>query len=345
MNKRERKLSVSRDHIAHVIPDLKLSGCLCLATKIAHELRKQYQHTLIFETPLLEAQSELYYQVQGYGMDVLQTDLITPASLEENDFTGVILYNVTNRPSLGGVMPSIYYSYGIYDEAVGGVAVACSEYACDNRRSGPAQDKLLDRELIVPPMVSTREWRRIKTGKHPFTVGILTSGAYNKYPCRVVMELLGKIPKDVTLLITTLPRYSHMGVQLAIDARKQECKNTFTCSPIFGATLRYLASCDILVYASSDDHYEPYGRLVVEAMALGKPVVCENRGVFQQTLEHGVNAFLFNTTDEIIEYINRIRGDSSMVALLGANAQMWASWQDTTVHIGKLKRVLREVGI
>ena len=329
-----KRLTATRDHIAHIIPELTLSGCLCLATKIAHELRRQYQHTLVFETPLMQAQPELYYNAQNAGLDVVQADEITPEVLESSGFTGAILYNVAGAQynGLGQILPSIYYSYGVYDAGVGGWPVSCSEYACKVRRTGPGTVHL-DPDLVIPPMVSTREWRRVRGTKHPFTVGILTSGAYDKYPCRVVMELLGKMPKDVTLLITKLPRYKHMGMQLALDARKEECRNTFTCDPTIGATLKYLVSCDALIFASDDEHYEPYGRMVVEAMALGKPVICENRGVFATTLEHTVNSFLFNNTDEIIEHVNRIRRDQSMVELLGANARL-----NSKVSWGRLVR-------
>lgn len=328
------------------MPKLELCGSLCFAARIAHELRTQYRHTLLFESDLLATDPELYYQAQGYGMDTLHVDAITPEVLDAADFTGAILYNVTDHPGIGKVMPSMYYSYGVYDPEVGGTVVPCSKHACVTRRDPFARYQTkLDDALVIPPMVPTRELRRKKSTPHPFTVGILTSGAYDKYPCRVVMELLNKIPNDITLLITKLPKYKHIGMELALESRKSECKNTFTCTPAMGATIRYLASVDVLVYASDDAHDEPYGRLVVEAMALGKPVICENRGAFKDTIEHGVNAFLFNTTDEIIEHINRIRRDSDMTELLGANAQMWASWQDITVHIGKLKRVLREIGV
>lgn len=343
-----KRLSDARDRLVHIVPDLKLSGSLCLALRLAVELRKQYHHTLLFETPIETADAELCYQAQGFGMDTVQVDAITPELLESQGFTGAIAYNVTGHPGIARVIPTLYYSYGEYDasSAAGSLVIPCSRYACTFTRYGRFYTGMeLDPQMVIPPMVPTRDWRRMKATPHPFTVGIITSGAYDKYPCRVVMELMSKLPKDVAVLLTSLPKYKNFGTQLAIDARKAEYKNTITCSPIFGATLRYLVSCDVLVYASADDHQEPYGRLVVEAMALGKPVICENRGVFTETLDHGVNAFLFNNTDDITEHINRIRKDRGMAELLGANAQMWASWQDTTVHIGKLKRVLRAIGV
>ena len=191
----KRRLDAPRGHIAHVIPELKLSGDLCLATRLAHELRKLYRNTLVFETPLLEADPELYYQAQGYGMDALQVDAITPEVLDKGGYTGAILYSVVDHEGLGKVIPSIYYSYGVYDRAVGGVVVPCSAYACTTLRTGETSS--MDTQVVIPPMVNTRDWRRMRSSPHAFTVGILTSGAHDKYPCRVVMELLGKLPKDV----------------------------------------------------------------------------------------------------------------------------------------------------
>jgi len=66
--------------------------------------------------------------------------------------------------------------------------------------------------------------------------------------------------------------------------------------------------------------------------------------VFAETLENGVQTLLYDTIDEAIEHVNRIRVDTVIADQLGANAQMWASWQDDSAHIGKLKRILRMIG-
>jgi glycosyltransferase involved in cell wall biosynthesis len=79
-------------------------------------------------------------------------------------------------------------------------------------------------------------------------------------------------------------------------------------------------------------------------MALGKPVVCERRSVFAERLEHGVNALLFDTVDEALGHIDFLKNNTQARNQLGANAQMWASREDTCVHIGRLKRLLRMIG-
>ena len=83
----------------------------------------------------------------------------------------------------------------------------------------------------------------------------------------------------------------------------------------------------------------------MEAAAAGIPIVCENRGFFAEELKNGWNALTFNTTDEALGHVLRLRADTELREQLNANAQLWASWFDTAVHMGKFKALLRELGI
>jgi glycosyltransferase involved in cell wall biosynthesis len=163
-----------------------------------------------------------------------------------------------------------------------------------------------------------------------------------------LLKLLGGLPAGTSIMLSILPtgmKYRHPGVDLAI-AERSRCYGSVSLCPIKPLVgLRYMVGADVIVYASATKHHEPYGRMVVEAMALGKPVICERKGIFGNMLEHGVNALLYDNVGEVLDYIDRIRSDTKTAQKLGTNAQLWASWQDTTVHIGKLKRILRTIGI
>lgn len=54
------------------------------------------------------------------------------------------------------------------------------------------------------------------------------------------------------------------------------------------------------------DWEEPFGMVVIEAMACGTPVVAMNRGAMPEIIEHGVNGFLANTVEEFEEYMKRV---------------------------------------
>ena len=336
--------SATRDHLVHIMPELRVSGDYSFMTAVVRQLNKQYAHTLLYESDPITVDPDLIYQAQLTGMNVLQTDRITQDVIDSSEYTGAILYNVTDRPGIGKVVPSVYYSAGIYDSEVGAsVVVPCSDFAAIHGRREPYITQL-DKSLVVGPMIETRSLRRVKTPDHTYTVGMITSGTHDKYPCDLVMQLLGRLPEDVCVMMTTMPAYRNPGMLLAIDDRADRTRQLTRCPVTVTGMMKYLPSLDVLIYGSAKDHYEPAGRLVLEAMALGKPVICERKGVFETILEHGVNAMLYNTVDEAIAYFELIRKDQEMTKKLRTNAQLRASWEDVSVHAGKLRRILRSIG-
>jgi hypothetical protein len=315
------------------------------AAEIAQDLQREYAHTLLFDSPLVQIQHPALLYAQSVGMHVLHVDRITQQTLAEpNGFTGAILYNVEGHSHIGSVLPSIYYSHGIYDPRVDAdVVVPSSAFAAKTGRKG---EKLkLDTDLIIPPFFQTRSVRRIKGPKRPFTVGIVTSGYADKYPSDLVIHLMQHIPDDIGVLVSTMPEYKHPGTSLAIDERHARTGKGLMKLPIITSMgIRYMIGADAIIHASSPTHNDPASRLVIEAMALGKAVIAERRGGCLDYLEHGVNSLLFSTPAEALDHILRIQRDEPARNMLGANAQMWASWQDASVHIGKLKRILRMIG-
>lgn len=341
----KRLYQLTRDRLGHVIPFLQVDGCLTLARVLSEELGRQYSHVLFTECNLHQVNIELLHQCQSMGLELIHSDYITPELLLAHGCTGAILYNVTGHPELGKAVPSIYYSYGTYDDTPQcDIVMPCSRYAARNSRKGPYTAPLSD-EWVLPPMLATRPLRRLKGVTHPFTVGVFTSGSNDKYPGGMVVELLGRLPAGTGLLVSTIPKYRHPGMVMALEARSQKYGSLGGCPVRLGASIQYMINADLIVYGSAPGHYEPYGRMVVEAMALGKPVICERKGVFGETLEHGVNAMLYDTTEELLELIEQLRSDTKTATMLGVNAQLWASWHDHTVHLGKLKRIFKMLGI
>lgn len=51
---------------------------------------------------------------------------------------------------------------------------------------------------------------------------------------------------------------------------------------------------------------EPFGMVVIEALACGTPVVAMNRGAMPEIIKHGVNGFLANSVAEFQEYMKRV---------------------------------------
>ena len=51
---------------------------------------------------------------------------------------------------------------------------------------------------------------------------------------------------------------------------------------------------------------EPFGMVMIEAMAVGCPVIAFNRGAASEIVDHGTSGFLTQTVDEMVHYISRI---------------------------------------
>lgn len=83
----------------------------------------------------------------------------------------------------------------------------------------------------------------------------------------------------------------------------------------------FLRSLDAFVYRTRSDLFEAFGRVVIEAMASGLPVVCHARGGYVDFIEHGKTGFLFETNDEAFMILERLKDDVSLRNRIGAAAR------------------------
>ena len=54
------------------------------------------------------------------------------------------------------------------------------------------------------------------------------------------------------------------------------------------------------------DRREPFGLVMIEAMACGTPVIAFNKGSVPEVIENGKTGFIVDTEDEMIEAVNKI---------------------------------------
>lgn len=342
-----KQLKLHRAHLVHVVPDLSMSGILSFVVELGLALKREYRHTLLYETPPLAVDENALFILQAAGIEALQIDRITPEVLQSGNYTGAILYNVTDHPWLGEAIPSVYYSYGILDSTTkADVYVAASKYAAVNRSYGPDDPRVVENEFIVPPAISSRTLGRMATPSRPdnFMLGILTSGYQDKYPCKTVIRLLNELPKDVGIILTELPKYRHPGVVTAIERRKKMTKLFWPVPMKPGVSPHYILKLDAVLCATAENMTEPGGRLATEAMTMSKAVIAERSGVYPELIDDKVNGILYDTVDEIIDHIDRLKQSEGELKKLGVNARLRASWQDIAVHLLRFKSTLRMIG-
>jgi glycosyltransferase involved in cell wall biosynthesis len=83
----------------------------------------------------------------------------------------------------------------------------------------------------------------------------------------------------------------------------------------------FLQDLDCFYYRTSDRWLEAFGRVVFEAMACGLPVVCGRRGGYADYIVHGVNGFLFDTSEQAIALILKLRDNAALRERVGRAAR------------------------
>lgn len=83
----------------------------------------------------------------------------------------------------------------------------------------------------------------------------------------------------------------------------------------------FLRGLDCFFYRTAAEWTEPFGRVVLEAMACGLPVVCENRGGYVEVIENGRDGFLFETEAEARRILLDLQRDDALRERIGRAAR------------------------
>jgi tetratricopeptide (TPR) repeat protein len=102
-----------------------------------------------------------------------------------------------------------------------------------------------------------------------------------------------------------------------------ECKNVEFLTARNYEIVEFLHSLDCYYYRTST-WIEPWGRVVVEAMACGLPVVAHRRGGYAQVIKHEQNGLLFSTTEQACQQVTRLVNDLELRQRLGSEARRTA---------------------
>ncbi|ABA23179.1 Glycosyl transferase, group 1 [Trichormus variabilis ATCC 29413] len=96
-----------------------------------------------------------------------------------------------------------------------------------------------------------------------------------------------------------------------------------------------MAACDLVAHTSTAP--EPFGRVIVEAMLCGKPVVAAKAGGAMELVEHGVNGFLTTPgeSQELADIINTCFQEKHTTATIASNAKAIASQRFSVQNINQ----------
>ena len=85
---------------------------------------------------------------------------------------------------------------------------------------------------------------------------------------------------------------------------------------------QFLQDLHAFVYRVHSGWFEPSGRVVAEAMGTGLPVVCHVNGGYRELIRDGESGFVFTSTDQAVEILERLRADPALAARVGAAARL-----------------------
>ena len=174
---------------------------------------------------------------------------------------------------------------------------------------GFVQASLIDLNRFVPS-ASKKPSESASAG---FTVGRLSRTDYFKHH-----------PDDPALyrqLVDHGCRVRIMGPSPHLEARLSGLQSIELLPAYAQDTHLFLQGLDCFFYRTSENFLEPSGRVVTEAMACGLPVVCHNQGGYTEWIDDGRNGFLFDTQQEALEILLKLKEDPALRERVGKAAR------------------------
>lgn len=83
----------------------------------------------------------------------------------------------------------------------------------------------------------------------------------------------------------------------------------------------FMQGLDCFLYRTSTAWPEAYGRVIAEAMACGVPPIVGSTAGIAQHIRHGVNGFIADSNDEVMEILLSLKEDRTLQARIGAAAR------------------------
>ncbi len=194
--------------------------------------------------------------------------------------------------------------------------------------TGDADDYFLQKWGENVPCVTISEQERSNAPKHLQVIGVVYNGlAMQNYPFKErkrenILVWLGRfIPDKGVHLAIEVAKRAHMPIVLAgtIDRAQQDSLRYFheQIEPhIDNKQVKYIGPVNkqqksrLLSRASGFlnpiQWEEPFGMVMIEAMAMGCPVISFKRGAAPELIRDGETGFLVETLDEMVEAIPKL---------------------------------------
>lgn len=155
------------------------------------------------------------------------------------------------------------------------------------------------------------------------TVGTLTPGKGQELAVRAVRSLRS-VGKNVRLLIVGNGSYKYRKYLESLLEDDHLTNHDVQFSGYVDSPYRLMGNADVLLMCSRS---EAFGRVTVEAMKLGLPVIGARSGGTTELISDGFNGYLFDpaSVEDLADKLSKVYVDRPHLREMGMNARRWAT--------------------
>jgi glycosyltransferase involved in cell wall biosynthesis len=153
----------------------------------------------------------------------------------------------------------------------------------------------------------------------------------------ILIEALTRCPQQVSAILVGDALFGEQDYvqQLKSQVKKLELENRVKFLGFRSDIPVLMNACDLVAHTSTSP--EPFGRVIVEAMLCGKPVVAAKAGGAIELVEQGINGFLVTPgkPEELAQVITTCLEEVDMTATISNNARTTASQRFDVTNINQ----------
>ncbi|MEH2193450.1 MAG: glycosyltransferase family 4 protein [Nostoc sp.] len=143
----------------------------------------------------------------------------------------------------------------------------------------------------------------------------------------ILIDALAKCPQEVTAILVGDALFGEQDYvkQLHQQVANLGLENRIKFLGFRSDIPQLMAACDLVAHTSTSP--EPFGRVIVEAMLCGKPIVAAKAGGVMELVENGLNGFLVTPGEpqELAQVIITCLQETEITATIANNARNTAS--------------------
>ncbi|KZL51234.1 glycosyl transferase family 1 [Nodularia spumigena CENA596] len=164
----------------------------------------------------------------------------------------------------------------------------------------------------------------------------------------ILIAALSQCPPEVTVILVGDALFGEQDYvqQLHEQVAQLKLENRVKFLGFRGDVPQLMAACNLVAHTSTAP--EPFGRVIVEAMLCGRPVVAAQAGGAMELVEHGVNGFLVTPGEiaELAQVINTCVAETAMIATMANHARAIACQRFDIVAINQqIAQLLNQLSV